>query len=237
MGSIVAATVWVMLSRGFELTAVAALALTFWTFATVVHGVLHRVRNKRGGRERFSAALQAPGAFWGMTLAHFGLGVFTLGVALVSIQSEETTVRMAPGDTHEVAGYTFTFDELSEVRGPNYSAARAHFLVGDDGATEIWAEKRVYDVRREAMTEAGIDAGVTRDLFIALGEPLGDDAWSVRLQVKPFVRWIWIGTLFMALGGVVAAADRRYRFAAKKAGAKATGDAPARPAVPAVART
>ncbi len=240
VGSIVAALAWVMLSHGFQLTAVAALALTFWTFATVVHGVLHRVRNRRGGRERFAAALQAPGAFWGMTLAHFGIGVFALGVALVSIQAEETTVRMAVGDTHEMAGYTFTFDELSEVRGPNYSAARAHFLVGDDG-TEVWAEKRIYDVRREAMTEAGIDAGVTRDLFVALGEPLGDGAWSVRLQVKPFVRWIWIGTVFMALGGIVAAADRRYRFAAKQTDAKADstakGRAPARPAVPAVART
>ena len=223
--SVGAAVVATLVGHGFHVGAVAALALAFWTFATVVNSVLHRVRNRRG--QRLAAALQAPGAFWGMTLAHFGIGVFAIGVALVSIRAEEVTVRMAPGDTHEMAGYRFTFDEVSEVRGPNYSAARAHVLVSDAGEApgagaepvEVWAEKRIYDVRREAMTEAGIDAGITRDLFVALGEPLEGGAWSVRLQVKPFVRWIWIGTVFMALGGVVAAADRRYRFAAKRAGA------------------
>ena len=232
-GSLAAALLWTVLARGFSLAMVAALALAFWTFATVVHGVLHRVRNRRGGRERLSAALQAPGAFWGMTLAHFGIGVFTLGVAMVTIGSEEVTVRMAPGDTHEVGGYRFELAGIGEVRGPNYTAARGNFLVtdtdappavaGGEGVIEIRAEKRIYDVRREAMTEAGIDGTVARDLFVALGEPLGDGAWSVRLQVKPFVRWIWLGTVFMALGALVAAADRRYRFAARRAASAERG--------------
>ncbi len=231
--SIGTALLWTVLARGFSLAMVAALALSFWTFATVVHGVLHRVRNRRSGRERFSAALQAPGAFWGMTLAHFGIGVFTLGVAMVTIGAEEVTVRMAPGDTHEVAGYRFELAGIDEVRGPNYTAARGSFLVTEadgpaamarsEGVIEIAAEKRIYDVRREAMTEAGIDGTASRDLFVALGEPLDDGAWSVRLQVKPFVRWIWLGTVFMALGAVVAAADRRYRFAAKRATSAARG--------------
>ena len=246
-GSVVAAVLATLLGSGFHVGAVAALALAFWTFATVVHGVLHRVRNRRGGRERFAAALQAPGAFWGMSLAHFGIGVFTLGVAMVSILDEEVTVRMSPGDVHEMAGYRFEFASMGEVRGPNYSAARGTFLVTDAGRSatdadapiEILAEKRIYDVRREAMTEAGIDGTVTRDLFIAMGEPLENGAWSVRLQVKPFVRWIWLGTVFMALGGVVAAADRRYRFAAGRAavasGARPGGAGPAGVPVGAVA--
>jgi len=196
-----------------EPTAVAALALTLWLLASVLHAIWHRVRNKR---RKLSATLQAPAAFWGMTIAHLGIGVFTLGAALVSIHSEEVTVRMAPGDTHEVGGHDFRFVDLREVRGPNYNAIEAVFdvsAVGSDAtATRLQSQKRVYDVRRDTMTEAAIDGRVGRDLFIALGEPLdGGAAWSVRLQYKPLIRWIWLGTVLMALGGLVAALDRRYR--------------------------
>lgn len=225
-------------SRGdtLEATAVASVGLTLWLFASVLHGLYHRVRNKR--QNKLAAAMQAPGAFWGMTLAHLGLGIFTLGVALVSIHSNETTVRMAPGDTHVIGGYEFTFTDFAERRGPNFSAVTGSFdfrNLDADGETigrsgTIYAEKRFYDVRRETMTEAGIDGTLSRDLFIALGEPLdGGAAWSVRLQVKPLIRWIWLGTLFMAVGGVVAAMDRRYRPAvrrvAKIAGATDAGAA------------
>jgi len=204
-----------------EPTAVAALALTFWLLATVLHGLWHRVRNKR---RKLSATLQAPAAFWGMTLAHLGIGVFTLGAALVSIHAEEVTVRMTPGDTHEVGGHAFRFADLREVRGPNYNAIEAQFEVSAVGSSaaprQLTAQKRVYDVRRETMTEAGIDGRMGRDLFIALGEPLdGGAAWSVRLQYKPMIRWIWLGTVFMALGGVVASLDRRYRTVKKRASA------------------
>ena len=196
-----------------EPTAVAALALTLWLLASVLHAIWHRVRNKR---RKLSATLQAPAAFWGMTIAHLGIGVFTLGAALVSIHSEEITVRMSPGDTHEVGGHEFRFVDLQQVRGPNYNAIQAVFdvsTVGGDGApTRLNAQKRVYDVRRETMTEAAIDGRVGRDLFIALGEPLdGGQAWSIRLQYKPLIRWIWMGAVLMALGGLIAALDRRYR--------------------------
>ncbi len=211
-------------------TAVAALMLTLWLFGTVLHGLYHRVRNKRRGK--LAAALQAPGAFWGMTLAHIGIGVFTLGVALVSIHAEETTVRMGPGDRHEIGGYAFELQNVAEKRGPNYTAAVATFVyqkLGADGqpsgsAGTLAAEKRFYDVRRETMTEAAIDGNLSRDLFVALGEPLdGGAAWSVRVQVKPLIRWIWLGTVFMALGGFVAAADRRYRPAIRRQKAEIEG--------------
>lgn len=227
VGSIVVAiVVAVILSRlgdTLEVTAVAALGLTLWLFASVLHGLYHRVRNKRNNK--LAAAMQASGAFWGMTLAHLGLGVFTLGVALVSIHAEETTVRMAPGDSHVIGGYEFTFANIAERRGPNFDAVTGAFefrKLDAQGETRgrtgtVYAEKRFYDVRRETMTEAGIDGNLSRDLFIALGEPLdGGAAWSVRLQVKPLIRWIWLGTLFMTAGGIVAALDRRYRPAVRR---------------------
>ncbi|MFK7855141.1 MAG: heme lyase CcmF/NrfE family subunit [Granulosicoccus sp.] len=195
----------------FKIGAVAALAMAIWVTASTVYGIVHRLRNKR---KRLSAVLHTPAAFWGMSIAHFGLAVFTVGVALTSMYTEEQTVRMQVNDTHEVGGYSFEFASLEDVRGPNYTAAEGRFNVTRQGENlgQISAQKRFYDVRQDTMTEAGIDVGFTRDLFIALGEPLGGgEAWSVRLQTKPYIRWIWLGTIFMALGGLMAACDRRYR--------------------------
>ncbi|MGQ7844924.1 heme lyase CcmF/NrfE family subunit [Granulosicoccus sp. 3-233] len=196
----------------YRLSAVAILALAIWVAATTLYGVFYRVRNKR---KRLSAVMHTPAAFWGMTVAHLGLAVFTVGVALTSIYTDEQTVRMEINDTHEMGGYRFTFVSMEEVRGPNYSAAEASFQVERDGRDVgvIRSQKRVYDVRRDSMTEAGIDGNLARDLFIAMGEPLDgtNTVWSVRIQTKPFIRWIWLGTIFMAVGGLLAAVDRRYR--------------------------
>ena len=195
----------------YRISAVATLALAIWVAATTIYGIVYRFRNQR---KRLSAVMHTPAAFWGMSIAHLGLAVFTVGVALTSIYTQEQTVRMAVNDTHTIGGYTFTFDSIEDVRGPNYSAAEAIFSVERDGIDigTIATQKRVYDVRRDGMTEAGIDAGFTRDLFIAMGEPLNEgSAWSVRIQTKPFIRWIWMGTVFMAFGGLLAAVDRRYR--------------------------
>lgn len=134
---------------------------------------------------------------------------------------------MEVNDTHDAGGYTFLFATLKEVRGANFNAVEAQFKVSRDTQYigEITAQKRFYDVRRDTMTEAGIDAGFTRDLFIALGEPLdGGRAWSVRIQTKPFIRWIWMGTLFMAFGGLLAASDRRYRRVAERSKAALGAD-------------
>ena len=209
--SVAGGTALALLYSPFEPAALASFALVLWVLGSVAYGMQHRVRNKR---DRLSAALHAPAAFWGMTLAHLGIGVFTLGVALTSIYTVEQTVRMAVGEEHVIGERTFRFANLEETRGPNYRAVVATFDVteGDTPIAPIRAEKRFYDVRRDTMTEAGIDGTLTRDLFIALGEPLeGGAAWSVRLQVKPLIRWIWLGTVLMALGGLVAALDRRYR--------------------------
>lgn len=194
----------------FKISAVVSLAVAFWIMASSAHGIYHRVRNKR---TKLASVLHTPASFWGMITAHLGLGVFTLGVAMTSIYSEEEAVRMAPGDTYTVAGYQFLFNGVQEIEGPNYRSAAGLFSIDRQGKKvgDLIAEKRIYNVRQDVMTEAGIDASFTRDLFVALGEPLDAGAWSVRLQVKPFIRWIWYGCLLMGLGGLLAASDRRYR--------------------------
>ena len=210
----------------YRISAVATLALAIWVAATTIYGIVYRFRNQR---KRLSAVMHTPAAFWGMSIAHLGLAVFTVGVALTSIYTEEQTVRMDINDTHTMGGYTFTFSSIEEVRGPNYSAAEATFSVERNGSDvgTISTQKRVYDVRRDGMTEAGIDAGLTRDLFIAMGEPLDEgNAWSVRIQTKPFIRWIWMGTVFMAFGGLLAAVDRRYRRLTVKQTAAARNPVP-----------
>jgi cytochrome c-type biogenesis protein CcmF len=153
-------------------------------------------------------------AVTGMTVAHLGVGLFVLGVTITSAFSVETDMRMAPGEQAEVAGYQFELRELRNVDGPNFRALEGVVEVRKDGdrVTTLFPQKRTYLVQQNPMTEAGIDGGWNRDLFVALGEPLGNGAWSVRLQYKPLIRFIWFGALVMALGGMIAASDRRYRL-------------------------
>jgi len=217
--SVVLAVVAAVQLSPFKIAAVVALALSFWVFATSIYAVYHRMRNKRS---RLAAVLHTPASFWGMVTAHIGLGVFTLGVAMTSMYTAQDTVRMEPGESHTVSGYRFTFNGVREVEGPNYRAAEGSFSIEYGGHDEgsLSAQKRVYNVRRDLMTEAGIDAALTRDLFVAIGEPLEEGAWSVRIQVKPYIRWIWFGCVIMGLGGLLAACDRRYRTrAVAKSGA------------------
>jgi cytochrome c-type biogenesis protein CcmF len=153
-----------------------------------------------------------------MVLAHVGVAVFVVGVTLVKGYESEKDVKMRPGDTVELAGYLFKMDEIGTVNGPNYRAARAKMTVTRGGKPEtvLYPEKRVYLVQENPMTEAAIDPGLTRDLYVSLGEPLEDGLWLVRVQHKPFIDWIWAGCLIMALGGALAAADRRYRVGVKR---------------------
>jgi cytochrome c-type biogenesis protein CcmF len=150
---------------------------------------------------------------FGMSVAHLGLGVFVLGVTIVSAFSVEADVRMIPGEKVEVAGYEFELRGLQNVRGPNFRALEGEIEVRKDGEfiATLRPQKRTYLVQQSPMTEAGIDTGWNRDIFVALGDPLGNDAWSVRLQYKPLIVFIWFGAFVMALGGVIAASDRRYR--------------------------
>ena len=148
-----------------------------------------------------------------MSLAHVGFAVTLTGVCFVSVLEVEQVVRLAPGDSVEVAGHDFRFEGVHDAAGPNYRARRAEIVVTRKGrpVARLAPEKRTYAGQAQQMTEAGIDPGFTRDLYAALGEPLGGGAWSVRLHYKPFVRWIWLGAILMAIGGALAASDHRYR--------------------------
>jgi cytochrome c-type biogenesis protein CcmF len=180
------------------------LALAAWIVITAFLSTRKRPRSSR--------------AYWGMVLAHVGVAVFVVGVTLVKGYESDRDLRMKPGDSVELAGYSFRLEGVAPVRGPNYNAAQATVSVTRDGkpVTTMYPERRVYTVQEQVMTEAAIDAGVTRDLYVSLGDPLDEGAWLVKVQHKPFVDWIWAGCLLMALGGGLAAADRRYRFSLKK---------------------
>ena len=124
-------------------------------------------------------------------------------------------MRLAPGEHYQIEGYDFYFKGLRDKDGPNYDGYVADFDVTYDGEfiNELQAEKRFYTTARSMMTEAAIDSGITRDLYIALGERLEDKrSWAIRIYYKPFVRWIWAGAILMALGGIIAISDKRYRF-------------------------
>jgi cytochrome c-type biogenesis protein CcmF len=131
--------------------------------------------------------------------------------------SVERDMRMAPGDSVEMGGYQFIFEGAKHHEGPNFTADRGSVRVLENGEqiALLHPEKRMYTVQQSVMTEAAIDAGLTRDLFVALGEPLDNGAWAVRVHIKPFVRWIWLGALLMGLGGFLAASDKRYRMKVK----------------------
>ena len=160
------------------------------------------------------------GTSWGALLGHIGLAVSFTGITLVSVYNVEKDVRLAPNESYELGGYQFTFLGVKDSQGPNYTAYRGTIDITRDKASVavLNPEKRTYRIQTMPMTEAGIDAGIFRDLFVALGEPLGSNgAWSLRVQYKPFVRWVWLGAILMGLGGLFAAFDKRYRRLSKKA--------------------
>jgi cytochrome c-type biogenesis protein CcmF len=154
-----------------------------------------------------------------MLIAHFGVAVFIAGVTLVKGYEIDTDVKLHVGGATEVAGYRFRLAAVENVKGPNYIAARGTIEVmrGGEKYTTLYPEKRTYTVQNMPMTESAIDYGFFRHLYVALGEPLEDNAWLVRVHYKPLIAWIWYGCLLMALGGALAASDRRYRVAAKAA--------------------
>jgi cytochrome c-type biogenesis protein CcmF len=154
----------------------------------------------------------------GMYLAHFGVGVFMLGATVTSAYNFERDFSARPGDRIEAGGYEFVFNGVRTVEGPNFVADEGEFELRDGGEHIgiLRPQTRVYRVQREPMTEAAIDTNMLRDVFVALGEPLGDNAWSIRLRVKPLIRFLWLGSALMALGGLIALTDRRYRLAARR---------------------
>jgi cytochrome c-type biogenesis protein CcmF len=187
--------------------------LAAWIVATQAAALSSKIRNTAGSSIQARLA-RISASHYGMVLAHFGVAVFILGVTLVKGYETQKDVRMEAGDTVSIGAYTFRFEGVKEVAGPNYQAMRGNFTVLKNGApySTMHPEKRFYPVQRQAMTEADIDAGFLRDLYVSLGEPVGRAAWTVRIYHKPFVDWIWGGCALMALGGFLAASDRRYRL-------------------------
>ena len=213
--SIVAGLSLPLLASRYEFGAAIGLMLAIWITLSTLQGMHLRLANKGYTLQSFASI---PRSFYGMSLAHFGVAVFIVGITLTSIYSEEKDVRMVPGEKFVLKGYNFEFKGAQSKQGPNYMAQKGHLTVTKDNQliATMYPEKRIYLVRKMPMTEAAIDAGLTRDLFVALGEPRGEDgAWSLRIYVKPFIRWIWLGTIIMALGGLLAATDKRYRLAKK----------------------
>jgi cytochrome c-type biogenesis protein CcmF len=192
------------------------LLLALWIVATTVVNVRERSRGVRGSV--FAQIARQPRSYWGMIVAHLGVAVFIVGVTMVKGYETERDVRMDVGDTVTVGGYAFRFEGVTDRKGPNYRAARGMFDVSREGrhVTTLFSEKRTYNAGGMPMTEAAIKSMVTGDLYVSLGEPVAAGAWSVRVYSKPFVTWIWGGCLLMALGGLVAISDRRYRVALRR---------------------
>jgi len=196
----------------------AGVAGALWVALGTLRFVWQRLRSQ-GGRLTVEMS--------GMVLAHLGIAVFLVGALLIEAQQQLREVAMRPGQTLTLGRDSFRFDDVERVQGPNYVASRGTVEVfrDDRRVTTLHPEKREYASGGQVMTEAGIRPGVTRDLFVALGEPLGNGAWAVRVHIKPFVRWVWAGALLMALGGFVTAFDRRFRVKRR-----APDPAPATPA-------
>ena len=199
-----------------------------WGIAAVAGGcwimsasIRHYYQRKRSMPGRWPSRSEA-----GMVLAHFGVGLFLIGAMLANSISSEKHLRMEAGDTFEMAGYSFLFEGTRELQGPNYVADEGEFVVYKSGerVTSLFPQKRRYIKSGQTMTEAAIDPGLTRDLYVSLGDQLDDqgDAWAIRIYHKPFIRFIWLGALLMMAGGFLAASDRRYR---RKAAARASDEA------------
>ncbi|HMI39455.1 MAG TPA: heme lyase CcmF/NrfE family subunit [Nitrospiraceae bacterium] len=190
------------------------LLLAIWIVTTAAVDLRERLAHADGS-SLLGRLAAMPRSYWGMVLAHCGVALFIVGVTMVKGFEVEQDLRMNVGQTATIGGYTFRFDGTQQYKGPNYIAARGTFRVSQDGrdVTVMYPEKRRYNVQNQTMTEAAISPGFARDLYVSLGEPLDDGAWSVRLYHKPFVDWIWGGCLIMALGGLLAISDRRYRLA------------------------
>ena len=184
--------------------------LAFWVIAS---GVMQIIRQAKIGN--------ATRSFMGMQCAHFGITVFVIGVTMVGAYQEEKDVRMLAGESVTVGGYQIQLQGVSAVPGPNYKAMQGTFLLSRNRTLEatMYPEKRSYFSSTMPMTEAAINVGLTRDIYVSLGEELDDKAWAVRVYYKPFVDWIWAGCLLMGLGGVLAMSDKRYRMKLRKAAA------------------
>ena len=222
---LLAAAAWLLMGD-FNWAVLGVFFLAAWVAMAGLRDLFDKTRHK--GLLRGMLGLGR--SYWAMQLAHAGFAVCAIGVVLVSNYSAERDLRLAPGEALELGGYSFVFEGAKHHEGPNFTSDKGTIRVLQDGqqVAVLHPEKRLYTVQNMPMTEAGIDAGFTRDLYVALGEPLEDGAWAVRVHIKPFVRWLWLGGLMMGLGGVLAASDRRYRTRVRSTVREALGMAGAK---------
>jgi cytochrome c-type biogenesis protein CcmF len=212
--AVVAALLLPLTVGGFRPMTSLGLMFALWIAGSVVVGLLEMLRGA-DGRLALRRARLHPASVWGMHLAHLGIAMFVAGVTLVNSYTIDREQRIEPGETIELGDYSLRFIGLANVTGPNWDAVRGTFELRRAGSDKPIAvlrpDKRVYRAMGQAMTEASINRGFTRDVYVSMGESVGGDAWIVRAHVKPFVNWIWLGCTLMALGGFVAVSDRRYR--------------------------
>ena len=216
LASVVLGLVWMFVDKNdFHVRIFMTMALVFWIVLASGKAILNRCQNKGS---LFDGLKAIPRSVWGMHIAHLGLAVSMVGVLMVSLDSQEQDLRMVPGDTTLLRGLEFRFEGVKKVRGPNYISDYGTLRVFDDGreVAVMHPEKRHYNVSGQVMTDAAIDPGLFRDLYAALGEDLGNGAWAVRVQFKAFVRWIWLGAIFMSIGGALAVLDKRYRLPVRR---------------------
>jgi cytochrome c-type biogenesis protein CcmF len=227
--AIVGAILVPVVMGGWSILVAMGILLATWVVGANLVSLIDRVAQLRAstGVARGTAMRRLPRGYWGMLVAHSGVAVFIVGVTLVRGYEVQKDVRMSPGDTVTAGGYRFRLEGLQQVQGPNYEATRGAISVtrNERPVATLHPEKRFFRVQQMPMTEAAIDTGLTRDLYVSLGEPLTDGAWVVRVYYKPFVSWIWGGAFLMALGGIIAVTDRRYRLERRDARALAAGAA------------
>ncbi|MDX1607202.1 MAG: heme lyase CcmF/NrfE family subunit, partial [Candidatus Competibacterales bacterium] len=202
-----------LLDETFHPMVAIALSLVFWVVCSEIQELRERLRHKRNP---WHGLVHLPRAHKGMLIAHLGFAMVVTGVAVTSTYSVERDVRLAVGERIAVGPYYFELQRLAEIDGPNYDATRATVAVSRGAEAEpvrmMYPEKRLYRARQMPMTEVALSPGLFQDLYLALGEPLGDGSWAVRIYYKPLVRWLWLGALVMAIGGALALSDGRYRL-------------------------
>lgn len=209
--------------EGYKFSAVLAVFIASWITTSLIADFIYRLRHADSaltGIKRLGLS------YYAMTIAHLGIAVTLIGISLTSIYSIERDLRMQEHQTVDLLGYEFTLQSLQKVKGPNYIADEAFITVAHKGKAlaDMHPQKRKYTARGNLMTEVALDAGLFRDIYVAMGEPVSDNAWAMRVHVKPFVRWIWLGALMMAFGACLSVMDKRYR---KGIAAKQLESAPA----------
>ena len=219
VAGVVGAIVIPMMMGGFTFMIGLGVLLAVWVIAASIANVVTRIKSMSGDETALQKLAKQPLQYYGMLTAHIGVGVFIFGVTMVSGYEQEKDVRMDIGDFVTIDDYTFRFDGVMSVPGPNYRAERGTIVVtkNEKVVAVLHPEKRVYKVQTNPMTEAAIESHLTHQVYVALGEPISDGAWSVRVYLKPFVTWIWTGCFIMGVGGILAISDRRYRISSRKA--------------------